>query len=89
MLVLSRKKSEGIVIKGRGLNIRIVVLESEKGKTRLGIEAPKGYLILREELLAEIERSNKLAALTDFDQIGEILRKRKGENETERKDIGV
>ncbi len=49
MLVLSRKNNQSILIRGREGEIRVVVVESEKGRIRLGIEAPKGYLILREE----------------------------------------
>jgi len=69
MLVLSRKKGEGIVIKGQHGDIRIHLLESDKGKTRLGIEAPKGYLILREELFSEIKNANRLSAIRDLEGI--------------------
>jgi len=47
MLVLSRKKNESILI---GDNIRIICVECTAGKTRIGIEAPKDIVILREEL---------------------------------------
>lgn len=49
MLSLSRKTSQAILI---GDNIRIVITSYDsKHGVRLGIEAPKGVLILREELL--------------------------------------
>ena len=48
MLVLSRKLGEKIYI---GENICITVLDIDRGKIRLGIEAPKGVQILRQELL--------------------------------------
>ncbi len=73
MLVLSRKKNEGILIKGKDGNIRIVVIEADKGKIRLGIEAPKGYTILREELLSEIEAANKESALRDLEKVKGLL----------------
>ena len=47
MLVLSRKSQEAIVI---GANIRVVILEIVGGRVRLGIQAPDGVTIRREEL---------------------------------------
>src|SRR5208283_4553067 len=48
MLVLSRKVGESIVISE---TIRVTVLQSVKnGRIRLGIEAPPGVRVLREEL---------------------------------------
>lgn len=73
MLVLTRKKNEGIIIKGKDGDIRIILIEAEKGKVRLGIEAPKGYLIVREELLCEIKDANKMSVLNDLDKIKRIL----------------
>jgi carbon storage regulator len=75
MLVLSRKKHEGIVIKGQDGDIRIVILESDRGKIRLGIEAPRGYTVLREELLLETENSNRLSAVKDIDRLKELIGK--------------
>lgn len=49
MLVLSRKLGEKICI---GDNIRITVVDVERGKIRLGIEAPREIPIFRQELLA-------------------------------------
>ncbi len=48
MLVLSRKLGEKIHI---GDNIVIVVVDIDRGKVRLGIEAPREVPIYREELL--------------------------------------
>ena len=48
MLVLNRRRGEGILIDG---GIRIVVLESDKRGARIGIEAPLSTKIQREELL--------------------------------------
>lgn len=47
MLVLSRKLGERIYIND---NIVITIVEIDRGKVRLGIEAPKDVEILREEL---------------------------------------
>jgi len=48
MLVLSRKLGEKIVING---NITIVVIDIDRGKIRLGIEAPREVPVYRQELL--------------------------------------
>jgi carbon storage regulator len=47
MLVLSRKQSQQIVV---GRDIRITVVKVDRNQVRLGIEAPRGIAILREEL---------------------------------------
>lgn len=48
MLVLSRKLGEKIYI---GENICITVVDIDRGKIRLGIEAPRSVPIFRQELL--------------------------------------
>jgi carbon storage regulator len=47
MLVLSRKLGEKIWL---GENICITVVDIDRGKIRLGIEAPRGLPIYREEV---------------------------------------
>ncbi len=49
MLVLSRKLGEKIYIND---NICITVVDIDRGKIRLGIEAPRDVPIFRKELLA-------------------------------------
>jgi carbon storage regulator CsrA len=73
LLVISRKKNEALIIKGRDGDMRIVLIEGERGKARLGIEAPKGYIILREELIAEIRDSNRMSALRDLASLKKII----------------
>ena len=73
MLVISRKKNEALIIKGKDGDIRIVLIEGERGKARLGIEAPKGYIILREELIAEVRDSNRMSALRDLASLKKII----------------
>jgi carbon storage regulator len=73
MLVLSRKKNQGVLIKGKDGDIRIVLIESDKGKVRIGIEAPKGYSIIREELVSEIEGANKMSVLCDLENIKRFI----------------
>ena len=50
MLVLSRKLGEKICI---GENIFITVVDIDRGKIRLGIEAPRDVPIYRQELLPQ------------------------------------
>jgi carbon storage regulator len=52
MLILSRKKSEEIVI---GDNIRITVVEIRGDKVRLGIDAPKDVSVHRKEVKDAID----------------------------------
>jgi carbon storage regulator len=47
MLVLSRKASQQVII---GTDIRITVVRIDRNQVRLGIEAPSGVAILRNEL---------------------------------------
>ena len=54
MLVLSRKKSESIVIDD---NIVITIVEIRGDKVRLGIQAPKDVSIHRNEIYEAIRNS--------------------------------
>jgi carbon storage regulator CsrA len=48
MLVLQRKEGESILIGGC---VRITILSAERGRAKIGIAAPPGIHIVREELL--------------------------------------
>ncbi len=64
MLVLSRKLGEKICI---GENICITVVDIDRGKIRLGIDAPRDIPIYRQELLplsGEPTRPAETTALT-------------------------
>jgi carbon storage regulator CsrA len=63
MLVLSRKKDQGILIRGKEGDIRVVVLDAERGRLRLGIQAPGGYTIIREELILETREANRRSVM--------------------------
>jgi carbon storage regulator len=58
MLVLSRKLGEKIYI---GDNICITVVDIDRGKIRLGIEAPRDVPISRQELLSLQSQQEVLA----------------------------
>lgn len=48
MLVLSRKPLQSIMI---GSDIRVTIVKVERNQVRIGIEAPRGVTILRDELV--------------------------------------
>ncbi len=56
MLVLSRKLGERIMI---GDNIVLTVVDIDRGKIRLGIEAPRDVPIMRSELIAAMKREDE------------------------------
>lgn len=59
MLVLSRKIGERITI---GDNIRLTIIDIDRGKIRLGIEAPRDVPVFRSELIeADVERLTRIA----------------------------
>jgi carbon storage regulator len=59
MLVLSRKKSEAIVIEHPSGNIRVVVTEIRGDKVLLGIEADRSVTVHRQEVYDKIERQKE------------------------------
>ena len=59
MLVLSRKLGEKIYISD---NICITVVDIDRGKIRLGIEAPRDVPIFRKELLTNTRKEESGAA---------------------------
>ena len=61
MLILSRKPGDAILIDG---GIRVVVLASDNGGVRLGIEAPASVGIVREEIAQNIAKENVRAGAT-------------------------
>ena len=50
MLVLSRKVGESVLIGVNG-EIRVTIKDLDRGKVRIGVEAPREVLVLRKELL--------------------------------------
>lgn len=65
MLILSRKQGEAILVDG---GIRIVVLATDNGGVRLGIEAPSEVGIVREEIVNRIADENRRAGATKADR---------------------
>jgi carbon storage regulator len=65
MLVLSRKLGEKIYIND---NICITVVDIDRGKIRLGIEAPRDVPIFRKELLINDRKEENGAAPSNAGQ---------------------
>ena len=55
MLVLGRTLGQKIVIKVRGVEVKIEVVEIHPGKIRLGVDAPSEVTIHREEVQQRID----------------------------------
>ena len=67
MLVLSRKPGESILI---GDDIEISIVEVRGDTVRIGINAPRNITILRQELMAEVAKTNIEAVSTARDAEG-------------------
>lgn len=72
VLVLRRKVGEGILISDK---IVIRVLSIEHGDVKIGIEAPKSFKILREELYKEVTKVNRESKNFDIKRAKELLGK--------------
>lgn len=59
MLVLTRKSGEGIWI---GDDIHVEILDVREGQVRIGIRAPEGKGIYRDELYERIRKLNVMAS---------------------------
>lgn len=62
MLVLARKTGETIVIDG---HIRVTVMKIGPTAVRLGVEAPKGVSVHREEVADRIKKASAGAGESD------------------------
>ncbi|HRC52930.1 MAG: carbon storage regulator [Firmicutes bacterium] len=84
MLVLSRKQGEAILI-GDDIIIRVTEIRGKGSKAfvKLGIEAPSGTKILREEVEVEIAEEMTLAkdSILDLDRLKRELLKKEDKEE--------
>lgn len=55
MLILTRKIGEGVVLNE---NVTVRIIDISKGVVKLGFDAPKDMLILREELELAVKEAN-------------------------------
>lgn len=60
MLVLTRKSGERLMI---GDDVTITVLDVGRGQVRLGVSAPDGVKVHREEIYLKVIEENRRAAL--------------------------
>ncbi len=73
MLILTRKIGEGIVLNE---NVTIRIIDISKGVVKIGIDAPKEMLILREELEQAIkETSIEASKSVDSGQLSSLSKK--------------
>lgn len=83
MLVLSRKIGESIILDG---NIEIKIVQSDDGKVKVGINAPRDINIYRKEVYDQILEENK-NALSSGMRLSEINKEALGKlNKVETKD---
>jgi len=68
MLILARRPGECVVIGGE---ILVTVIEVGGSTVRLGVEAPAGIAIYREEIWLAIEAENRAAAEAGADALPE------------------
>lgn len=61
MLILTRRAGEAILLDG---GIRVIVIATERGQVRLGIEAPPEVTILRQEIVDAITAGTVAAVPT-------------------------
>ncbi len=74
VLILRRKVGEGILINEK---IVVRVLSVEHGDVKIGIEAPKNFKILREELYKEVIKVNRESKDFDITRVKGIIGKGK------------
>lgn len=60
MLILGRKENERIVL-GNGITLTVVKIKD--GYVKLGIEAPRDVVVLREELVPQMEGTGRRACI--------------------------
>lgn len=69
MLILTRRPGERLVI---GDDVLVTVMEISGQTVRLGIAAPAGVPIYREEIWLAVKEENRAAAAADADALGAI-----------------
>lgn len=70
MLVLTRKPGERILI---GDDIIVTVLDVRGDSVRIGIDAPRGYRIQRDEVVQAVGEANLEAAGVDDAAAGDLV----------------
>lgn len=81
MLVLTRKVGEGVAI---GDDIKIIVMQIKGKQVRLGIKASSNTVVHREEIYQRIHDENRLASLSQVEELTEISKVLEGVSEHSR-----
>ncbi len=74
MLIISRKKDEGLII---GDNISVRILEVSGDTVKIGIEAPRQIPVHREEIYKRIQEANIQAATSPLPAVDLLKRFKK------------
>jgi carbon storage regulator len=69
MLVVTRKINEAFLL---GEDVKIVVLDIDSERVKIGIEAPRSLKILRAELLREVSSLNQEANVADIAVLSQL-----------------
>jgi len=71
MLILTRKIDESIIIAD---HITVTVLEISGERVKIGIDAPRDVVILRQELQEQVRQENIEAAAADLTEVSRRLK---------------
>lgn len=74
MLIISRKKDEGLII---GDNISVRILDVSGDTVKIGIEAPRQIPVHREEIYKRIQEANIQAATSPLPAVDLLKRLKK------------
>ncbi len=77
MLVLTRKPGEALRI---GEDITVTVVDVREGQVRLGIEAPQGIRIYRQEVYERILKDNLVSSAISLEEFRKIKEAVKGDD---------
>lgn len=69
MLVVTRKINEAFLL---GEDVKIVILDIDSERVKIGIEAPRSLKILRAELLREVGSLNQEANVADISVLSQL-----------------
>ena len=72
MLVLTRRNNEALMLGDEG---KIILLEIDGDRVKIGIDAPQAMKVLRAELLAEVRDVNREAIQTNLGFMQDIVKK--------------
>ena len=82
MLVISRKQEESIIIEpeqgGQPIEIKVISIDNQ---VKIGISAPQGFKIWRQELFKTVELNRNAAEVTSVGNLRNLTKQISNENE--------